>query len=696
VAAAIAGSLAIALAATQTFGAPSNGLKEPPTAKLKNFEIDQVAQGFDEPTSFDWLPDGTMLVAEREGDLVAVTREGIKVKILDISGHVATARERGLGTVEVASDFATSRRVYLSYTYLVDPKDPDGPQSMRLVSIRLNPNDTVADPSSPETVVLGKDATEPCPPVSNKLDCPPSINSTHQAGNVVSDPDGTLWVSYGDSNLPSNPGLQDFRVYNPASTSGKLLHIDAKGNGLPGHPFCRKDDDLSHTCTKIYAMGFRNPYRFTLGDDKVPFLSDVGWNTKEELDFVKPGRNYGWPCYEGDVKTPFYRDLGSCHTLYSHSKQERIAKPLLAFKNPTTGAGAAVIAGPVYPGGGGYPPKFTGSYFFGDYAGGFIKRLTLGKKGGKRVQLIARGVTPVDFGIAPDGNLAFVDYRRGSIRELVYSPANKAPVPQIAASPSSGYTPLKVNFSSTGTTDPDGDAVSYDWDFGDGSPHGTGPYPSHTYGGADGIYTVKLTVSDGKGGTAVTRTTVTLGDDAPTAKIILPAANTFSVGGQPTPMLATGSDPEDGPLPDSAFHWDVILHHKDHIHPEGLTTGASSFFTAVHDHDANAFYIVTLTVTDSQGLSTTLPPVIVQPSVVSLRVGSNLKGVKLSYGGSELKTPSRFKAAIGFDANLSAPATLKRNGREYRFDHWTQGGKRSQIYEIPSHASRVRAIFKLS
>lgn len=691
-AAAIAGSLTIALAATQGLGAPSDGLKKPPTAKLKNFEIDTLAQGFDEPTSVDWLPDGTILVAEREGALWAVSPDGIKVKILNIADHVATARERGLGSVEVAGDFATSRRVYLSYTYLVDPEEPDGPQAMRLVSIRLNSNNTVAEPGSPETVVLGKDATEPCPPVSNKQDCPASVNSTHQAGHVVSDADGTIWVSYGDSNLPSNPGLQDFRVYNPASTSGKILHIDPRGNGLPGHPFCRKNDDLGDTCTKVYAMGFRNPYRFTLNDDRLPFVSDVGWNSKEELDIVKPGRNYGWPCYEGDVKTPFYRDFAPCHGLYADRKEERITKPLLAYKNPTTGAGAAVIAGPQYTGGA-YPPNFVGAYFFGDYAQGFIKRLKLTKKG-KRVQLIALGVTPVDFGIAPDGNLAFVDYRRGSIRELVYTPANKAPVPQIAASPSSGFAPLGVSFSSLGTTDADGDSpLIYDWDFGDGSAHSTLPYPSHTYT-VNGVYTAKLTVSDGKGGTGVTRTTVTVGNRAPTGKILKPTAATFSVGGQATPLLATGTDPDDGPLPGSAFHWDVILHHKDHIHPEGLSTGASSQFVGVRDHDADSYYEVTLTVTDSKGLSTTLPSVIVHPATAKLRVGANLKDIKLSYGGRELKEPRRFEAAIGFDANLSAPATVMRNGREYRFDRWSQGGKRSQIYEIPAEPSRVRAIYK--
>jgi glucose/arabinose dehydrogenase len=693
-AAAIAGALLIAFAVSSSFGAPSDGLKHPPTSKLKDFEIETIAQGFNEPESVDWLPDGTMLVSQREGQLIEVTPDGAKKKILDISDHVAIQRERGFGTVAVAADFATSHRVYLSYTYLVAPKNPGGPQAMRLTYITLNPDGTVVNPDDPETVVLGKDAKNPCPPIANKIDCPPSIDATHQAGNVISDPkDNTLWVSYGDSNLPSNPGKQDRRVYSDASTAGKILHVDSNGNGLPGHSFCRYNHDVTDTCTKIYARGFRNPYRFSLSNQGTPIVSDVGWNEREEISRVEQGKNYGWPCYEGNVKTPFYQEFGFCKKIYRNKKKQKIRGPFLAYKHPKKGAGAAVITGPIYNEGL-YPPAFNGTAFFGDYAQGFLKRLVYSKKKGFRAQLVATGVTPVDITLAPDGNIAFVDYRRGSIRELVYSPSNKAPVPQISATPASGPAPLNVQFSSAGTVDPDGDAISYDWNFGDGSPHSNDANPSHVYT-TDGSYTVTLVASDGKpGGTSTTRTTVNVGNNAPTATILFPTANTFSLGGEPTPLRAEGSDPEDGALPDSAFKWDVVLHHGGHVHPEGLTIGRNSSFTAVRDHDADSFYEVILTVTDSQGLSTTLPSVIVHPSITPLRIGTNLKGIKISYGGREIKAPARFKAAIGFFANLSAPATVKRKGRTFKFKKWSQGGKRNQIYEIPVHASRVRAIYK--
>jgi glucose/arabinose dehydrogenase len=328
--AAAAALLVVASMAAQSFGAESNGTQHPPKTLPKSFDIITLASAFVKPTSVDFLPDGTMLVTQKGGRLFEVPPNGRKRLLLDITDHVANERERGLGTIEVAHDFATSHRVYLGYTYRVNPANPEGPQAMRVSYITLNPDDTLANPASPETLVLGKDAQGPCPPVSNNRDCPPSIASTHQGGTVISDKDGSLWVAWGESNLPENPGKQVFRTYNPASTSGKLLHIDDHGNGLRSHPFCPKDKNLTHTCTKIFARGFRNPFRFSLGKDGKPLVSDVGWNTEEEVDAVRKGGNYGWPCYEGDSETPFYRDMARCKRLYGRAAAAGIEKPIYA------------------------------------------------------------------------------------------------------------------------------------------------------------------------------------------------------------------------------------------------------------------------------------------------------------------------------------------------------------------------------
>jgi PKD repeat protein/glucose/arabinose dehydrogenase len=77
-------------------------------------------------------------------------------------------------------------------------------------------------------------------------------------------------------------------------------------------------------------------------------------------------------------------------------------------------------------------------------------------------------------------------------------PSNEAPaIGAASASPTSGFGPLDVDFA-VEATDPDGDALSYSWDFdGDGTEDSTAEDPSHTYS-APGVYDAKVTVSDGE------------------------------------------------------------------------------------------------------------------------------------------------------------------------------------------------------
>ena len=247
-----------------------------------------------------------------------------------------------------------------------------------------------------------------------------------------------------------------------------------------------------------------------------------------------------------------------------------------------------------------------------------------------------------------------------------------------------------MQFSSAGTSDPEGDPLTYSWSFGDGDT-ATGQTVSHTYSGS-GTYLATLRVSDGFSiSTATVR--IFAGDCPPSAAIQSPTADTLSTIGHPVPLQATGSDP-DGPLSDGAFKWDVILVHKGHRHEVGTFTGRSAQFQPVADHDADSHYEVTLSVTDADGFTLVLEPVTVDPATVRLRLRSNIGKLKLSYGGRTVKAPDKFRAAIGFRANLSAPAHVRTGGSTFTFRRWSQGGGRSQVFKIPAKRKTLVARYR--
>ena len=97
-------------------------------------------------------------------------------------------------------------------------------------------------------------------------------------------------------------------------------------------------------------------------------------------------------------------------------------------------------------------------------------------------------------------------------------PVNLPPVSMANASTNSGSVPLVVNFSSTGSYDPEGAALSYSWNFGDGVTS-TAANPSHTFTGS-GVYSAKLTVSDGTNNTSSTLTITARPSPPPGAPVI--------------------------------------------------------------------------------------------------------------------------------------------------------------------------------
>lgn len=183
---------------------------------------------------------------------------------------------------------------------------------------------------------------------------------------------------------------------------------------------------------------------------------------------------------------------------------------------------------------------------------------------------------------------------QGELPVVVQGP-NRAPTASFTATPvptsQPGVLPRTIAFNGSGSTDPDGSIVSFSWDFGDGSPTGSGATLNHTYSNS-GRFTAKLTVTDNRGATGFTTKSVT-------ANIPPTVDFTFASLGPEAPDLLTvnfngsaSSDPDGGI---ATYQWNF---------GDNSPSGAGP--TPQHTYAVQGTYSVTLTCFDNLGGSTAL------------------------------------------------------------------------------------------
>ena len=665
------------------------------TTLPSGFGETSLVGGTGSPAAVAWAPDGRLFIANKHGVVQVRQPNGSVSTLLDITSEVNNYNDRGLLGIAVDTNFASNGYLYLLYVHELDPAHPDsgGPMASRLTRVTVNANNTLQSPSNPETVILGTQSTAPCPnPPDNTVDCIPADAYEHVIGTVRSDPtDGTLWVGTGDAHPPVVDGTL-YRPYDPNSFAGKIIHIDRQGKGLPGHPFCPSDTNLSHVCTKVYAVGFRNPYRFTLRPGKGPAVGDVGELDYEELDLLKPGGNYGWPCYEGPEHQPAYESETRCQQEYA-KEGTATADLAPAWSYPHPLEGAAIVPGPLYDGTN-YPSSYLGKLFVTDYVEGWIKTLTI--NGSDQVT----GVTPfatgtgtlVDLEPGPAGDLTTVDIGYANppaIKRITYAGGNQPPNPVAAASPVSGKAPLTVQFNGSGSSDPEKDPLTYDWDFGDGTAHSSQVNPTHTYDLA-GTYTAKLTVDDGFQRYPNDSVTIDAsGNHPPVATITAPEDGGTYRDGQTVQLSGTGTD-VDSPPP--TLSWQILLHHNTHLHQVGTPTGPSASFVTLQDHDADSYYEIVLTATDSLG-RTGQDRIDIRPETIPLTLRSDPPGAPMTYSGQPFTAPATRDATVGYQATIETADTYTYQGRAYRFRSWSDGADRKHLISVPATATSLTATY---
>ncbi|WSQ13375.1 PQQ-dependent sugar dehydrogenase [Streptomyces sp. NBC_01231] len=634
-----------------------------PAAAAENFQQVTLAKGepeVGEAMSLAVLPDRSVLHTSRDGELRLTDAAGTTrlVGKLDVYSH----DEEGLQGVGVDPNFTENRFIYLYYAPPLDTPAGDAPETGTAADFA--PFDGVNRLSR---FVLKADGTLDNASEKKVLDIPASRGlCCHVGGDIDFDAAGNLYLSTGDDTNPfqsdgftpiderdgRNPAFDAQRsAGNTNDLRGKILRIKVNADGsyaIPdGNLFAPGTDK---TRPEIYAMGFRNPFRFSV-DKKTGILyvgdygpdagaADPARGPAGQVEFARvtaPG-NFGWPYCTGDNDAYVDYDFAT--------KASGAAFDCAAPKNtsphntgltdlppaqpawipyddgsvPEFGTGSeSPMGGPVYHYDPAldspvkFPEAYDGDFFAGEFGRRWIKRISSDDNG--TVQSVNdvpwTGTQIMDMAFGPDGALYVLDYGLawfgGDENSALYRIENAtdgySPVAQAAASRTSGQAPLKVSLSSAGTADQDGDALTYSWDFGDGGKS-TAANPTHTYR-KNGTYTATLTAKDPSGRTGSASVQIVVGNTAPKVTLELPKDGALFSFGDAIPFKVKVTDPEDGTIDCSKVKVNFVLGHDSHGHPitsaEGCTGTLQTSADGGHDDDANIFGVVDAEYTDGGG-----------------------------------------------------------------------------------------------
>jgi glucose/arabinose dehydrogenase len=366
----------------------------PPVAALRQIGT------FANPTFLAAPPGDTsrVLVTERAGRVLLV-KNGVVQNgpFLDLRGKISAAAENGLYSLAFHPQYAANGRFYAFYTNL------NG--DIRVVRYVVSSNPDSADESQADTILA-----IPHPIAGTSL---PFAN--HHGGQLQfgPPPDGKLYVSLGDGGCCGDPLRNGQRKQ---TVNGKLLRIDvsgATGYTVPSdNPFVT---DTSYA-PEIWAVGFRNPWRFSFDRQTGDlYIGDIGDATWEEIDVAAApnagkGINYGWSILEGT----HCLGGGTCN-------QTGLTPPVTEYQHVNNAC--SVTGGYVYRGT--RVTQLIGHYLYADYCAGFV--LSFRYAGGQATQgtnwtsQVSPGGSIVSFGEDARGELYIVTYA-GPVYRIVAAP----------------------------------------------------------------------------------------------------------------------------------------------------------------------------------------------------------------------------------------------------------------------------------
>ena len=521
-----------------------------------DFSRRTLSTNLEQPMAMEVDPSGNILIVGRCGRLYvwsANTESVQQTSAVDVRCDL----ELGLIGITLDPNYEDNRWVYLHY-------NPDGESTQRVSRFEMNANNSL-DLGS-EIVMLEYDVQ--------------TAQCCHQGGDLEFGPDGNLYISVGDNVNPFRSGgftpideRSGRAPWDAQGTSGntndlrgKILRIRPNNNGSYSIPNGNLFAGDSQRRPEIYVMGNRNPFRMTV-DEQTGYLywGEVGPDSNsansnrgpagyDEINQARRAGNYGWP-YVSGFNEP-YNDYNFSNG--NSGARFNVNGPANDSPN-NTGASvlpaaqpawlryphAAMMAGLVYH----YdenlnssqrlPRSFDGKLIFWNFNNGDIFTAEMDANGNNPDASVffddlTNNRSLIDMTLDNQDRMLVLGYDRnfnGELHRIEFGgdqgTGNQSPTVVASVTPGMGSLPLRVNFSAAGTTDPDGDSLTYAWDFTtNGIVNASGQQTSHVYT-VEGQYNAQLRVTDTAGNSVVRNFTILAGLSTPEVLVTSPANGSF-------------------------------------------------------------------------------------------------------------------------------------------------------------------------
>ena len=331
-------------------------------ADAQELRAQTVAQGLEHPWAVAFLPQGRFLVTERPGRMRLVEADGKVGPPIAGVPRVATGGQAGLFDLILDSGFASNRTIFFCFS------EPGlGGNSTALARARLS-----ADGSRLEDT---KVIFSPKPKVASNLNLGCRIVETRE---------GDLFLTLGDDFIRK----EDAQKLD--SDLGKIVRVTKDGAPAPGNPFIGRAGALP----EIWSYGHRNPQGATLAPDGSFWTHEHGPQGGDEINIIRPGRNYGWPVIT------YGENYGGGPIGEGITAKAGMEQPLYYWVPSIAPSGMAFLTSDRYG------PAMKGNLFIGSLKFGYVARLELAGGKVQREHKMLEGLGRVrDVRQGPDGLL---------------------------------------------------------------------------------------------------------------------------------------------------------------------------------------------------------------------------------------------------------------------------------------------------